>query len=515
MQPEVDNSKGTSKMTKSIPQPLFILEMANNHMGDLAHGLLVVRRFGEICRKFPQFYFAFKLQYRDLDSFIHPSMKGRDDVKYVKRFSETRLEREQFDSLVSEIRNNGFIAISTPFDEPSVDLIESQQLDIIKIASCSFTDWPLLERIVRTEMPIIASTAGATLEEIERVISFFTHRNKSFAIMHCVGEYPTRNEHLHLSQIDYLKSRFPEVMIGFSTHEDPNDTDIIKIAVAKGASVFEKHVGAPTARYPVNAYSASPEQFEEWLSAAARAYSICGVGHERLPFNEAESASLRSLRRGIFARRDIGKGELIRQDDIYFAFPPEEGQFTANDWSKYVECITSEAISANCPISPSNAVLRDLREQILEIAHGARSLLNKGGIAFPGCTDLEISHHYGIDRFREFGLTMLTIVNRAYCKKLLILFPGQKHPEQYHKTKEETFHILYGTVQLELDGRLQTCAPGDVVIVAPGVRHAFWSDNGAVIEEISSTHLIDDSFYTDATIDMNKNRKTLLSYWLE
>ena len=76
-----------------IPEKLIVLEMANNHMGDLAHGFKVISEFGSVCRQFPEFKFAFKLQYRDLDTFIHPSMKGRDDIKYIKRFSATRLSR--------------------------------------------------------------------------------------------------------------------------------------------------------------------------------------------------------------------------------------------------------------------------------------------------------------------------------------------------------------------------------------------------------------------------------------
>ena len=67
--------------------------MANNHMGDVSHGLKIISEFGLVCRKFPQFKFAFKLQYRDLDTFIHPAMRGRDDIKYIKRFSATRLSR--------------------------------------------------------------------------------------------------------------------------------------------------------------------------------------------------------------------------------------------------------------------------------------------------------------------------------------------------------------------------------------------------------------------------------------
>ena len=128
---------------------------------------------------------------------------------------------------------------------------------------------------------------------------------------------------------------------------------------------------------------------------------------------------------------------------------------------------------------------------------------------------MEISHHYGLEKFEKFGLVLLTIVNRGYCKKLLVSLPGQQHPEQYHEKKEETFLILYGEVHMQLNGEKRVCLPGDVINIEAGVRHAFSSPNGSVIEEISSTHYKDDSFYTDSSISNNKNRKTLLTYWMD
>lgn len=501
-------------MGTRIPESLFVLEMANNHMGDVQHGIRIIRSMGEVVRKF-NFSCAFKLQYRDLDTFIHPAKQGREDIKYVKRFSETKLSHDQFQMLVDEMRSNGFLTMATPFDEMSVNLIESQKLDIIKIASCSFTDWPLLERVAATNFPIIASTAGASLEDIDRVISFFVHRNKDFAIMHCVGEYPTPDEHMNLSQIDYLKARYPGVRIGFSTHENPDNCDIIKLAIAKGATIFEKHVGVPTEAYPLNAYSASPDQVEKWLEAARNTFILCGIGDKRVDTNQSEAASLRSLRRGVFVKRPIRAGEAILNDDVYFAFPPEDGQITANDWSKYAQCVATADLPRDEAITPGNASLLDQQKNVLKIVQAVRKMLKESGITFPGYSDLEISHHYGIDKFWEAGLTMLTVVNRAYCKKLLIVMPGQNHPEQYHQQKEETFHILYGCVSLQLDGVAQTYKPGDVITVNPQVRHAFSSPDGAIIEEISSTHYQNDSFYTDPAISENRNRKTLISFWME
>ncbi|MEI7432494.1 MAG: N-acetylneuraminate synthase family protein, partial [Betaproteobacteria bacterium] len=142
-------------MSAILNKPLFIFELANNHMGHVEHGLRVIREFGEVIREF-DFRFAFKLQYRDLDTFIHPDYQSRSDVKYVKRFQETRLSDADFVHLVAEMRRCGFIPMCTPFDEASVSKIEAQGIEIIKIASCSFNDWPLLERIAASDKPIVA-----------------------------------------------------------------------------------------------------------------------------------------------------------------------------------------------------------------------------------------------------------------------------------------------------------------------------------------------------------------------
>ncbi len=498
----------------SIPKNLFVFEMANNHMGDVTHGIQLIRAFGAVIKKFPQFNFAFKLQYRDLDTFIHPDLQSRMDIKYIKRFSETRLSHHQFDELIEEIKKNGFYTMSTSFDENSFSLIEQQNLDLVKIASCSFTDWPVLERAVKTGKPIIASTAGASVEEIDQVISFFQHRNVDFAILHCVGEYPTADEKMHLSQIDFLKNRYPGVRIGFSTHENPNNFDLVKMAIAKGADLFEKHVGLDTDQYPINAYSVTPEQAERWLESAAYAKLVCGEGEERLPENKAERDSLQSLRRGMYALRDLNPGEKVSRQDFFFAFPPEADQFSANDYSKYAEFEVVQPIKANQALNVLNTKKYSTREKILDIVKRVKNLLDDGNIVVPGGVEIEISHHYGLDQFEKYGLVMLTVVNRDYCKKLLVTLPGQIHPEQYHEKKEETFHVLHGELELVLDGVTHTLRKGGVVTVMPNVRHAFSSKIGAVVEEISTTHHVGDSYYVDPEIAKNKNRKTFIKYWM-
>jgi sialic acid synthase SpsE/quercetin dioxygenase-like cupin family protein len=498
---------------KQLPEPLFIFELANNHMGDVEHGVRVIEEISAIAKRHP-FAFAFKLQYRELDTFIHPEFKARDDIKYIKRFNETRLDREGTRRLVAAIKGNGMLAMCTPFDEASVDRIVEDGFDVLKIASCSFNDWPLLEKIAMTSLPIVGSTAGIGLDELDNVVSFMRHRLKQFALMACVAQYPTPHSELELNQIDLLKARYENLRVGYSTHEDPDETLPVAMAIAKGATLFEKHVGVATDKFALNNYSANPAQVAAWLDAASKAYAICGVKDRRMEPTKAELDALKSLRRGAFVKRAVAAGERVRSEDVFFAIPTQEGHVTANDWSKYNHFHATRDIAPGGAVLESNTERRDVRAKVLSIVTRVRAMLEQSKGVVPGEAELEISHHYGLDKFDQFGITMVTVVNRNYCKKLIVVLPGQKHPEQFHNQKEETFHVLHGELNLRLDDVEQTCGPGSVVTITPGMRHAFESPKGAVFEEISSTHFVDDSHYTDPAIAGNSERKTFLRHWI-
>lgn len=497
-----------------FPAPLFVLDLANNHMGQVDHGLRIVDECARALEGVP-YRVALKLQYRHLDTFIHPDFQRRFDLKYVKRFQETRLTDDDFARLRDRMRERGFLAACTPFDERSVDLAERHGFEILKIASASFTDWPLLERMGRAQAPVIASTGGASLEDIDKVVSFFTHRNRPLALMHCVAVYPTPSADLQLNQIDLLRARYPEIPVGFSTHETPAILEPVQLAVAKGATIFEKHVGVPTDAFSLNAYSATPADARRWVDAAALAYEMCGTSGARVAGSDEERASLRSLRRGVYVSRPVADGERIDTPRVFFAMPVGDNQYTANDWSKYAEVTASKALPAGAAVASDAVRFKNHYDLVYDIAAAVRSLLKDSGVAVPRRADLEISHHYGLDRFYETGLTMITVVNREYCKKLIVLLPGQNHPEQFHRLKEETFQLLHGDLKVVLDDREFECQVGEVLTVERNVRHRFWSERGAIVEEVSSTHEVADSYYTDPDITKNAHRKTFLTYWLD
>ena len=492
---------------------LFIFEMANNHMGDVEHGLRIIREL-HAATSMTGARRAIKFQYRQLDTFIHPDFQGRDDIKYVKRFNETRLSEDEFLRLKNEAEQLGFITLCTGFDEGSIDLIEKHGYRFIKIASCSFTDWPLLERIGKASLPIIGSVAGSTLEDIDRVVSFLEHRKKEFALMHCVAEYPTPDALLQLNQIDVLKARYPSIVIGFSTHERPDFLDPVKIAVGKGAMILERHVGVPTEKYALNAYSSTPEQVARWIEAALESLRMCGVAGARAPFTGGEIKDLRALRRGVFAREAIKAGELIDQEKIFLAIPTMPRQFTANGLSKYVELRANSDIPARGPIDHENTTSADRRQLVNDIVKRVREFVRLSKVPLPTKADVEISHHFGVEKFNETGAVLLSFVNRSYCKKAIVMLPGQFHPEHQHKVKEETFFVTHGSMRISLDGVEQEVSEGDSVLVEPGVKHWFSTQTGVIFEEISSTHVPQDSFYTDPTIAANPNRKTYITYWM-
>lgn len=504
----------TSDNPSSVEPPLFILEMANNHMGDVEHGIRIVRELREACAGFP-FRVAVKLQYRHIPDFIHPSYRERMDLKFVKRFSETALSWEDYKRLKDAIVENGFISICTPWDDLSVEKIVEHGYDYIKVPSCYLTDWPLAEKIGTTSLPVIISTAGEAFEEIDRVVSFYLHRGKDLAVLHCVGEYPTAETNLQLNQIDLLRQRYQGVGIGFSTHEAPDQLDAVMLAVAKGATIFEKHVGVPTEKYPLNAYSANPAQIRAWLAAAQRAFAMCGVVGRRHEFSEIERKTLGDLHRAVFAKRELAPGEVIRSEDVFFSIPGGEGQLVANNFSKYREFRVKDAIPALGAVLLENVNEKDHQKNVYDIIRDVKELLKASRAVVPSQLELEISHHHGLDEFRRYGSTTITVVNREYCKRIILCLPSQTHPEQWHQLKDETYHLLHGEIVLTLDGVSRTVGENEVVIIPRGVRHEFTSTKGAVIEEISSAYSQSDSYYTDERINQNKHRKTFITHWMD
>ena len=490
---------------------LFIFEMANSHQGSVEHGKDIIHEMGKIARKY-NIKAAVKLQYRNLDTFIHPDCKGRKDVNHIPRFESTRLTYDQFTELVEAIRSEGMIAMSTPFDEDGVDWCMDQGLDIIKVASCSSLDWPLLEKIAATHKPVIISVGGKTISDIDKLYNYFTHKRCDFAFMHCIAEYPAPIERLQLDFIDKLRRRYPDNVIGYSGHEDPDDNVIPMMAIAKGAKILERHVGLPTETISLNAYSMNPDQADKWVKSALEAKEICKMKKETERYiSQAEIDSLNSLMRGVYLKHDVKKGTELKREDVFFAMPNHDKQMTSGQFFEGV--VASKDYKANEELHETKPVTdTNLARSVI---HDVKGMLYEANIYLGDTFEAELSHHYGMKHFRQFGAVIISIVNREYCKKLIAVLPGQQHPDHMHKVKEETFQLLYGDLEVVVDGEEREMKPGDIQTVLRGQMHSFSSRTGAVFEEISTTHVKNDSYYEDPVIAKKDlmERKTKVYKW--
>ena len=492
---------------------LFIFEMANNHQGQVEHGRRIIRELAQVARA-KEIRAAIKFQFRQLDTMIHPAHQRASTNKHIPRFVSTRLTKDQFRLLIEEVRKEGLVTICTPFDEESVDVIVELGIEVVKVGSCSATDWPLLEKVADCDKPVIFSTGGLTMKQIDDLVSFFDHRRVHHAIMHCVALYPTPDDKLQLNQISSLCRRYPNKVIGFSTHESPEDFSPVQVAVAMGARIFERHVGVEDTDITLNAYSGTPEKIERWVESYQKAKRLCGE-KERPRASSEELAALYSLQRGVYAKRALKRGATVKRNDVYFAMPCESGQLTSGEWKEGTVTLGEIAKDKLLQLAALQIPYDSEKQVLFTAIHTIKGMLNEARIALNADFKAEFSHHYGITKFPYTGATIIECINRDYCKKLIIQMPGQRHPSHFHKKKEETFQVLYGIQEVEVDGRRRTLYPGDIQLVQQGVWHEFWTETGAIIEEISTTHFNNDSFYADKVINKTDRakRKTVVNNW--
>jgi len=318
-------------MSRDIFEDLFVMEMANNHLGSVDRGLKIITDYGRIVR-FNNVRAAIKMQFRDAQTFIHKDFQDRTDIRYIKKTLDTRLSEDDFACLVNAIRKNGCISMATPFDERSVDVCVNLGVQILKIASSDLNDWLLIEKIGMTRKPVIVSTGGSSSKDLDDLVTFFENRNIPLAINHCVSIYPTEDYELELNQIDYLKNRYPNHTIGLSTHEYRDWTISMTIAYAKGARTFERHVDIEDDGVPVSPYCTLPGQIDTWFKAYKKVKEMCGMPgtQKRIP-PEKEIQYLNALVRGVYARRDLPEGHALYDQDVYLAIPLQKGQISCRE----------------------------------------------------------------------------------------------------------------------------------------------------------------------------------------
>lgn len=497
-------------------RPLFICDLANNHFGDIEHAKRIIDELAIVAKETNE-QLSIKFQFRNLANYIHKEFKDRRDIKYIDRFLSTQLRKEDFHELALYIKARNMVTMATPFDEDGVGWCLDFGIEVIKIASASSNDYPLIDCVAEAGKPVVASTAGLRIEEIDNLVFRLYGKVPHLTIMHCVAIYPCDEKDLNLNQINLLRRRYPRIGIGFSTHERADSLLPVAIANALGAVALERHVGIKSEKYNLNEYSSEPYQIKEWIKVSQSALAALGPSN-RSPAPVVERDTLNDLKRGIYAKAHISKGTVINSQNSYLAFPLswQSGQFHAGFLDS--ELVAIRDIELDEPVGTDSAsqLNSNMRETIASIILQVRGILADARIEINPDAQIELSHHYGLDRFREFGAVLITCYNDEYAKKLVIQLPRQKHPYHFHKDKQETFQLLWGDMELTVNGQDHVLQPGELYTVNRGEWHKFHSLHGAVVEEISTRAIPGDSFYEDSSIAALSytERKTVVSNWV-
>jgi N-acetylneuraminate synthase len=499
----------------------IILEVANNHMGSVAHGKLIVDKFSEVIHKaeLEATYFI-KFQYRDLENYFNPGDAGLEKSHYYNRFQSTKFRDDEFEEIKKYARESGFMLACTPFDKISAEKVVDQKFDMIKIASACIDDWELHEAIERKlkihslkyKPCITFSTGGASLDQVDRLASFYNHRySGNLNILHCVAKYPCDFNELALNKILELKTRYPYAEIGYSAHELPAEINVGSFAYALGARIFEKHVCVDTDKFKNNNYSVRPNDFFEWLKALKKTKSMCGETYWKV--NESEVQTVQGLKRGAVYSGNSGVGEIVKTEDVRYFFPKKSNQLGPEDLGIFSkEYRITQQIGKNEPLiiganidlgNPNPNLFKS--QTIAEFVHHAKGLLRKAGINYKiDINQISLSHHFGIEKLFETGCLLISRINNdVYSKKIVVQLPNQSHPEHKHIRKDETFEVLYGELWVSVNNEQICLCPGETLRIPPNTYHSFKTHTGVVFEEVSTTAYSNDSEYSVA-VDINR-----------
>ncbi len=500
----------------NIFKNLFVLDLANNHFGDIVHAKKVIREFSKVVKK-NKIKAAIKFQLRDYETFIHKSFVNSND-KYVRRFLETKLKISQFKELFRYVKKKKLLTACTPFDENSIKIIKKFKFDYLKIASVSSNDFTLLKKAVENKIPKIISTGGLKISEIDKIVRIMKKYNQNYSLMHCISIYPSSDFDLQISFIKSMKKRYPNTTIGWSTHEDPESFLPSSLAKACGAEIFERHIGINSKNYKLNKYSMEPKIFQKYLDNLNNVNKIMSYNNtDDKVVTKKELTTLETLQRGLYANKDLKKGNILNSKNSYLAFPLQKNQLPANKVKN--KMVLKSNIKKDEPIFSKNIkndhdIIREL--DIWQHVHNVRGILNENKIAIGNDFEMEISHHKGLKNFNKVGCFLFNLINREYAKKIIVMLPNQTHPIHHHKIKSETFHILNGSLKLTLNGKTKTLKPGDIIDIKKNSRHKFKAGiKGCIFDEISTTNIKTDSHYQNSKIKRMKryDRKTIVTSW--
>jgi N-acetylneuraminate synthase/sialic acid synthase len=294
-----------------MERPLFIAEVGQNHQGELELAKECIKIFAQAGADVIKFQTRNNKYLFSQDAYNAPYLSENAFAPtYGQHREKLELKPEWLPLLKQECENYGIKFMSTPFDEPSLDILEKINVDIIKVASFDLGNLPFINRIGKKGKPVIISVGGGKINEVYDSVNLLLSHGIEVAVLHCVSEYPCEYHRLGLSSIKDLIVNFPQCTIGLSDHF--NGTLSGPIAYLMGARVFEKHVTLNRSlKGTDHSFALEPEGFRKFVRDIKRTplmlppKPIDDLGAEQV---------FKKLGKSLVALEDIEPGQIIKID---------------------------------------------------------------------------------------------------------------------------------------------------------------------------------------------------------
>jgi sialic acid synthase len=304
--------------------PCYVIaEVGHNHQGDVEQAKRLIDAAKECGVN------AVKLQKRSNRTLYTREFYEQpydNELSFGKTYGEHRealeLGADDYRVLLRHAREVGVTLFATAFDVESADLLAELDVPAFKFASGDLRNTPLQRHVAAFGKPMLLSTGGGTMEDIERAVDTILPLNRQLCVLQCTAAYPADVEDLNLNVITTLRERFPELVIGLSDHQ--NGIAMAIVAYMLGARVIEKHFTLDHAlKGRDHAFSLMPEGMRRLVRDLHRVPDALGDATKRpLPI---EADPLEKMGKKLVAARELELGHVLTADDLAIKSPADGG----------------------------------------------------------------------------------------------------------------------------------------------------------------------------------------------
>ncbi len=241
---------------------------------------------------------------------------------YGEHREALELGHDAYLELQAYARELGLGFFATAFDETSADFLAELDVPAFKIASGDITNTPLLRHVASFRKPVIVSTGGATIDDVDRAVDAVRAFDAPLCLLQCTAAYPAAVEDLNLQVIATLRERYPDVVVGLSDHQDGIAMSLV--AYMLGARVIEKHFTlSHTWKGTDHAFSLMPEGMRKLVRDLRRVPDALGDGVKR-PL-QIEEKPLQKMGKKLVATRPLPLGHELSEGDLAPRSPADGG----------------------------------------------------------------------------------------------------------------------------------------------------------------------------------------------